>query len=551
MAQIYSDLGYLFLQQNNLNAAQQALNNARQSLAAVGRSDHPVRAEILNNQSMIYSSQGQNKQAITAIQQALQIVKKSYGEEHSDAVVLTANLAFEYTAIGQNQQAIPIWLEYIRLANAVFGPENKEASLGHVQIGATLVSTSKFREARRHLPAAVRLREQFDTDPNELAEAYAYTGLMYMGLEDWRRARKFLLKALITGDKNLEKNRVAMSVHLALAKLFASRTDLFDALSALEHLQKGIAATEKLYGNVPYLQQLKSQQTKMKSLAKSVFATSEETFDESQMVMVFDTTTIRSKNKVIATVPSGTRLWSFKEQGEWLLVKVPNSRSRGFIPKGSAASLQKNSMLNLLSQLSENGRQKFSELVAAENRRSVLKRAGKPKEGFQILEAALNELDRQVQKESGYQLDNAIISAFRLHIATFQALEGRISESLATLESVLEQQLVELGNHPHVAATKLLLADQLIQSGDFRRAEQEGRDALRIIDAVIGPQGVSSTIARSFLGTLLVKEGRIEEAKKLISGAYTTEKKFEPKRCLSKVSRFTGNGRTGLCGRKI
>ncbi len=524
LAQIYSDLGYLFLQDLETGKAQTWLNQAQQSLTAAGKAEHPVRAEILNNQSMVYSSQGQMQLAIVALRDAIRIVKRSYGEAHSDTIVLTANLAFQYVAAGQNQQAQPLWKEYIRLATDVFGSESTEVALGKLQYGATLVTAAQFGRARRYLTSALRLRERYGAEPNDLAEAYAYMGLMYMGLEKWNKARRYLLKALHTADEDLYQTRIAMSAHLALAKIFAGETEMFDALSALEHLQKGITAMEKLHGNTAYVQQLRSLQTQMKSLARKGFLAAEESFEDPQMVVVFDTTTIKTKDKIIATVPSGTRLWCYKAQGNWLLVKAKGNRSRGYIRKGSAASLQQNSMLSLMKRLGPNGKKAFSNLVSAEQKRSELEKAGNGKEGFRLLENALNSLDEIVSEESGFKIENQILAAFRLQISNFQAIEGRLSESLETLESVAEQQLVELGDHPQLAATKMLLADRLTQVGEFRRAEQEARDALRIIELVVGPKDASATIARSFLGTLLVQEGRINEAKGLIEQAYATEK---------------------------
>ena len=551
LAQLHSDLGYLYLQQFKTNEAQQSLAQALEALAAAGKTNHPVRAEILNNQSMVFSNQGQSQQAIAAIEEALRIVKQAYGKEHSDTVVLTANLAFQYVAAGQNQQAQPLWKEYINLAKSVFGPNSKEVSLGKLQYGATLVTAAKFRQARRYLNSAIRLREQNDASPNALAEAYAYAGLMYMGLEKWHQARKFLLKALNTGDENLYESRIAMSAHLALAKIFAQQSEMFDALSAMEHLQKGISATEKLYGNVPYVQQLRTHHAQMKSLARKAFSSIDYEVDEGQMIMVFDTTSIMNKDKVVATVPSGTRLWAYKTDGDWLLVKAPDTNARGFIRKSSAASLQKNAMMSLLSRMGTKARQKFTNLIEAEKKRSDLKQAGQAKEGFRVLEAAIKELDDAVIEESGLKLENSIISAFRLHISSFQALEGRISESLATLESVEEQQLIELGDHPHLAATKMLLADQLAQSGDFRRAEEEGRDALRMIDSVMGSTETASTLARSFLGSFLVREGRIQESKKLIEEAFAAEKAVERKDDYPKFLAFRAMAELALAEERI
>ena len=523
LAQIYSDLGYRFLQDFKTDDAQDWLSRAQQSLAAAGRTDHPVSAEILNNQSMVYSNQGQIQSAITALQNAIEIVKQSYGEEHSDTIVLTANLAFQYIAAGQNQQAQPHWKDYIRLATAVFGADSKEVSLGKLQYGATLITAGQFRRARRYLNSAMRLREQHGADANELAEAYAYTGLMYMGLEKWTKARQFLLKALHTADKDLYESRIAMSAHLALAKIFAGESKLFDALSAMEHLQKGITLMEKYSGDIAYVQQLRSSQAQMTSLARKQFSALNETFDDPQMVVVFDTTTIKTKNKIIATVPSGTRLWCYKAQGDWLLVKAKGSNSRGYIRKGSAASLQQNSMLSLINRLGPEGKKAFSNLVATEQKRIELEKAGSGKDGLRLLENALKKFDEVVTEESGFKIENQFIAAFWLQISNFQAIEGRLGESLKTLEMVAEQQLVELGDHPQLAATKMLLADRLSQIGEFRRAENECRDAIRIIDLVVGPNDSTSSIARSLLGTMLVQEGRIDVGRTFIEHAFKTE----------------------------
>lgn len=529
-AMLLSDLGYV---QSQREKDEEAIQLLQESLRILNASDpgHRIASEVHNNLSIVYSKLGHLDLSRQHLESALRIARATSPDPHVDVAVLVANLAFMESS-GNLAEAQKLWNEYLEDATAIFGAESKEVAFGEHWAGSTCGQLRQWGEAKRLLERARSTRErELAKDAKELGESLSALGYVAFQQSDYKTAHGYYAKAIRILEKHDDTELLRIDAHLTLNAIFAKGKSL-DVVSALSHMLSALKLMEKQYGGSPQLAVLRRQYDSASAVAAALLASSSASFDQPQMIVALKDTDIKSGRQVIARVRGGTRLWSFKTNRGWNLVKVPGQERKGYIRSNLVVGLKQNAIASA-ERLLDSAEFQFKDVEPSLDllkRSQQLAKEGKTAESKRLMaqslklfqDTAFDDLENDDRKGAW-----ASLSPDRLIAANWQTFEGNFSAARNSLERFLEIQVTELGDHPLVAATRVHLAELAAMMGDYSRAETEFREALRINESIVGKNELSTSIVRAMLGGHLQSMGRLDEALSLLDQTVKLETRMK------------------------
>ena len=410
--------------------------------------------------------------------------------------------------------------------------ESSEVAFGEFWAGSICGQLRQWDEAKRLLERSRATRErELAKDAKELGESLAALGYVAYQQSDYRAARTYYSKAIRILEQHEETELIRIDAHLTLNAIFAKGKQL-DIISALGHMLSALELMEKQFAGSPQLAALRRQYESASGIAATMLASNASSVDQPQMVVALKDTDIKSGPNVIARVRGGTRLWSFKTNQGWNLVKVPGQERKGYIRSSVVVGLEQNAIA-LAAQLYNSAEFQLKDVNPSLDllkRSQQLAKQGKVDEAKRLMAESVKLF--QDAAFDDFQDDDrnrawASLSPERLIAANWQTFEGKFSVARNSLEDLLEIQLIELGDHPLVAATRVQLAELASMMGDYPRAETEFREALRINESVLGKNELSTAIVRAMLGNHLQSVGRLDEAIPLLDETVNSETRLK------------------------
>jgi tetratricopeptide (TPR) repeat protein len=134
--------------------------------------DHPDIGITENSLSLVYASLGNARAALAAADRALAIYRSAYGDQSPQFWVVLDTRAEALELLGRYEEAEKDLRVSIARAEELFGAGHVWTAVALVDLGKVLVDEGRPGPAVPVLERAVRIRDQSDPNPENVAEAH-------------------------------------------------------------------------------------------------------------------------------------------------------------------------------------------------------------------------------------------------------------------------------------------------------------------------------------------------------------------------------------------
>ncbi len=185
----------------------QAVSHLEQAYALTRRSwseDDPESLAILNNLAGLHQATGRYAEAEPLYQRALKARERVLGPEHPDTLTSVNNLAGLYQATGRYAEAEPLYLRALEASDRVLGPEHPDTLTSANNLAGLYRATGRYAEAE---PLYQRALEAFERvlgpeHPDTLTSVNNLAGL-YRAAGRYAEAEPLYLRALEVSERVL------------------------------------------------------------------------------------------------------------------------------------------------------------------------------------------------------------------------------------------------------------------------------------------------------------------------------------------------------------
>ena len=191
------DLAEALGRQNRVEASEDRLEQAAQTLEASLGGDHPRVGKALHYLGTVRLNSGRWHDAAEPLRRALEIRTEYYGEDHPSTLASLANLAATLGALGERREAILLSTKVLELDRQVLGDEHPYVAIDHMNLGLLHWQLDQAAQALPHLRECVAMRRRLlPPDSLETAIALDNLGLVLLDLGSFEEARTSHLEAL-------------------------------------------------------------------------------------------------------------------------------------------------------------------------------------------------------------------------------------------------------------------------------------------------------------------------------------------------------------------
>ncbi len=215
---------------------------AKASLARMGGNEE-LEAELFNYLGVTYVRQDKNKEALAALQRALQLTEHALGPDHVRRANILGNIGNAYRQEGQFQEAVRAISEAISIRERVSGPNHPLVGYLYYGLAQAQLRLKDFEKAEASAKHSLEIHiAAFGPEHSETGDAYDVVGQVYLMSKKFREALAPYQKALDIKEKRLGKDHETVgysALGLALAYIelgeAAKARPLFERVLTITH----------------------------------------------------------------------------------------------------------------------------------------------------------------------------------------------------------------------------------------------------------------------------------------------------------------------------
>ncbi|GBG24986.1 Kinesin light chain [Hondaea fermentalgiana] len=198
LAEVLICAGYFLNQQDMSDKALLYYKEAlviRRAACANGEATYEL-ATVLNGLAGVHFSLGNNKEALEASQEALDIVVKVHGEKAHDTATVLNNVALMHCAMGDHEKALEDFKTALSIDEAL-GNQRADEATTLFNIAATYEAQGNYEDALQTFKEALRLRQSvFGHNDPLVGQTHNNIGFVYTCLKNYAAAEKSYSDAL-------------------------------------------------------------------------------------------------------------------------------------------------------------------------------------------------------------------------------------------------------------------------------------------------------------------------------------------------------------------
>jgi len=463
---------------------------AHQSLKQLCGEEHPDTLMALSNLAVGYSRNGMTKQALPLFEEVLDARKRILGFDHFDTLTSMINLAREYAANGDLKRSLPIEKEAWERMKATLGEDHHDTLLALVNLSTGYRSAGDFNKA---IPL---MEEAFDKTRSRLGKDHPTTliAMNNLGTALWSMGQRDRGLPLMEEGFKLSRQKLGENNPTTLVRMrnmVSVLSEMGKAAEAIRLGQECLQATTELLGN-----------------------------DHPD--------TLSSLHAMVSALAGAREFEKAMPIAEELLVRRTNLLGREhpetLISLNELAGLHlavgKNDLaLELFQESLKLKTEKFGddhpETIADKGNLAVIYRqAG-------LIDLALplmQDVQDYMTSKLGATHPNTVASLYNLAVA--QLVSGKTDAAMETYDRFRTNYQAQAGsNQSQFAMLLTLFSRRLFMLGEFERAEDSLRDALKIRES-IEPDLWGTFSTKALLGHVLLVKKEYQEAAPLLVDGY-------------------------------
>lgn len=154
-------------------------------------------AFLLNRMGLIIHELGNQRKAISYLEQALAIMKIVYGEKSANTAIVLSNLGLFWRALGDPHKALCYHQQALSINEAVFGRENHKVARDMNNLGAVWRNLGDYYKAVDYMNQALAIDESnFGHNHPEVSADLGNLGEVWIILGEPRKAMDFIQRAI-------------------------------------------------------------------------------------------------------------------------------------------------------------------------------------------------------------------------------------------------------------------------------------------------------------------------------------------------------------------
>jgi tetratricopeptide (TPR) repeat protein/CHAT domain-containing protein len=187
--------------------------------------EHPHVATSLNNLALLYHHQSRYAEAEPLFKRALVIWEKALGPEHPDVATSLNNLALLYHAQGRYAEAEPLWKRALAIREKALGPEHPDVATSLSSLAGLYYAQGRYAEAEPLWKRALAIREKaLGPEHPDVATSLNNLALLYHAQGRYAEAEPLYKRALAIWEKVLGPEHPDVANSLSnLAALYADQ----------------------------------------------------------------------------------------------------------------------------------------------------------------------------------------------------------------------------------------------------------------------------------------------------------------------------------------
>ncbi|MFL5347361.1 MAG: tetratricopeptide repeat protein [Hyalangium sp.] len=202
-----------------------------------------LEGEVYNYLGVTYVRQEKNKEALAALQRALQLTEHALGPDHVRRANILGNMGNAYRQEGQFQEAVRAITEAIAIRERVSGPSHPLVGYLYYGLAQAQLRLKDFEKAEASAKHSLEIHiAAFGPEHSETGDAYDVVGQVYLMGKKFHEALEPYQKALDIKEKRLGKDHETVgysALGLALAYLelgeSAKALPLFERVLTITH----------------------------------------------------------------------------------------------------------------------------------------------------------------------------------------------------------------------------------------------------------------------------------------------------------------------------
>jgi tetratricopeptide (TPR) repeat protein len=241
------NLSGCYYRQDNYPDALSHLERALEICKKTYGDSHPQIAKILNNLGEIYRETGQTEKAIEYLHQSLEMSKTYFGDNHHEMAAGLTNLGSVYRDLGDHSRAVDYYKQALDLNRAAFGENHHEVADALFNLGMVRNMTGQHEMALECFREALTILKTIHGENHaHTAHVLNRVAFSYLALSDYQKVITHAKQALsitlpLYGEQNPE-------VVDNMTLLGLAHRCLGNHLEAIEYLGRVLTVSRKRYG---------------------------------------------------------------------------------------------------------------------------------------------------------------------------------------------------------------------------------------------------------------------------------------------------------------
>jgi len=182
-AMTLNNLGVLYYDMGNYEAALPLYKQALHIYSEVLRDKHSDYANSLNNLAALYYSMGVYEAALSLYKEALKIYKEVLGDSNTDYANSLNNLAALYYSMGVYEAALPLYKEALKIYKEALGDNNTDYANSLYNLATLYISMGIYEAALPLYKEALKIyKEVFGEKNIDYAKVLYSLGILYFDM---------------------------------------------------------------------------------------------------------------------------------------------------------------------------------------------------------------------------------------------------------------------------------------------------------------------------------------------------------------------------------
>lgn len=508
-------------------AAARLLADARDSAIERYGEQHIVVRELMRSLAKSMYRAGEHERAAAELRQALKIARETLPSGASEIPELVSELSLVLTESGEPAEAAQL-LETILSGDDAF-PRELHAMLV-ATLGSVYARLDRTEDAEELLSAVVDVLQNSSPEAiNIPAGLLALTerGKLKLAEQNWKSAADDFERAIaVAGALQSASTFEAAELYRHLAESHHQLSQNEQAAIALKEVLRiyeflGGASSPQADAIRAQLRLLMLETPVPENNASAHAELLARHFtlnpDHEQMLITTEGCAVREsageQAGEIATLDSGSKVWSLQVDDDWHRIWVPEAEQYGWVPAASLADFE--------AALIQKGRDKLNEKLkgqpAAVEACFAAFAQGRPEGGFEDAAQGVETIEQSLATiDSHYDDSNPLTALLYEDLLNLYQQTGQFDRQFQVADRRLSQFLFAHGfAHPASAVVRSVCADQYRAAGNYAEEASERNEILETCQKRFGPDDPRTQMQQIGLATNHVRQGRFQQATEL------------------------------------